>query len=86
MAQVRRRFQRAIVSCIVEARELSRVVGVGVGQKVVSRRLFVMSQGERAIGPGFDGDLSYAPQTRGQPLCERDFLRRPAHFKAREMR
>ena len=84
--QIRSCLERSIVSGIVESRELGRVVGLHVWDKIISRCILAMSQGKAAIIPGFDGNLSDAPQTRGQPLSERDLLRRAAHFKAREMR
>lgn len=86
MSQVRSCLQWSIFSGIVESRQRRRVISLSVGQKILPRRIFVMQESERAIVPRFDGNLSDAAQTRRQPLCERDLLRRPAHFRAREMR
>ena len=86
MPQIWGGLERSIVSGVVEARELGRVVGLRVWDEIVSRSVLAMSESERAVIPGFDGNLSDAPQTRGQPFCQRDLLRRAAHFNAREIR
>ena len=84
--QRRSRFQRTIISRVIESRQLRRVVRALRRDKIGSPSVLAMPENERPVVPRFDRDLPDAAQSLRQPISERAFLRESAHFKARAIR
>lgn len=84
--QIRSRFERTVRLCIIESRQLSRILRGAVERQIISPSVVAVREREAPVIPAFDRNLSNAPQTRRQPISERAFLRERAHFKARAIR